>query len=97
MRKTCSIPHLGRMVLLEASSRRYLERLEDNPWGSGVGDTKDPRPVTPQLHLVKATRLVNARGSTSVTGSAQSEPPHIADTDKVPVARIRNMLGKNLD
>ncbi|KAJ7404377.1 hypothetical protein BTVI_72484 [Pitangus sulphuratus] len=37
------------MVLPGASGKKYLGRLKDGPWGSGVGVTKDLRPVTPQL------------------------------------------------
>lgn len=40
---------LGRVVLPGVSGKRYLERLEDSPGGSGAGNTKDLRTVTPQL------------------------------------------------
>lgn len=37
----------GRMDLPGVSHKKCLERLKDKPWGSEVGDTKDPRHATP--------------------------------------------------
>lgn len=36
----------GRMDLPGVSHKKCLERLKDKPWGSEVGDTKDPRHAT---------------------------------------------------
>ncbi|GAB0209120.1 hypothetical protein GRJ2_003377700 [Grus japonensis] len=47
-------------------------------------------------HLAKATWLVNMRGSTSQAGPAQSKLPHTVEGDKVPIVRVKNMLGKTV-
>ena len=48
------------------------------------------------VHLAKATWLVNTRGSAKQAGPAQSTLLHTMDGDKPPVVRIRNMLGKTV-
>jgi len=48
------------------------------------------------IHLAKATWLVNTRGSTNRAGPAQSKPQHPAEGEKVPVVHKRNMLGKTV-
>uniref|UniRef100_A0A8C8AJU2 ribonuclease H n=3 Tax=Otus sunia TaxID=257818 RepID=A0A8C8AJU2_9STRI len=45
-------------------------------------------------HLTKATWLVNTRGSANRAGPAQSRLPRVVDGDKVPVVRMRDLLGK---
>lgn len=40
---------LERMVIPEVFGKKYMWRLEDNPWGSGVGGTKDPSPAPTQM------------------------------------------------
>ncbi|XP_074710644.1 uncharacterized protein LOC141937115 isoform X2 [Strix uralensis] len=45
-------------------------------------------------HLTEATWLVNTRGSANRAGPAQSKLPHAVDGDKVPVMRMRDLLGK---
>ena len=45
-------------------------------------------------HLTKATWLVNTRGSANRAGPAQSKLPRVVDGDKVPVVRMRDLLGK---
>ncbi|GAB0176375.1 hypothetical protein GRJ2_000102700 [Grus japonensis] len=47
-------------------------------------------------HLAKATWLVNTRGSANRAGPAQSKFPHPVEGDKVPVVRMKNMLGKTV-
>ncbi|GAB0188949.1 hypothetical protein GRJ2_001360200 [Grus japonensis] len=47
-------------------------------------------------HLAKATWLVNTRGSANRAGPAQSKLPHPVEGDKVPVVRMKNMLGKTV-
>lgn len=42
------------MVLPGKSDKKYLGRLEDDPMGSGVRDTRDPRPGTPKLKKILA-------------------------------------------
>ncbi|XP_029821488.1 uncharacterized protein LOC115308080 [Manacus vitellinus] len=49
-----------------------------------------------ELHLAKATWLVNTRGSINRAGPAQSELLHTVDGDKVPVVHMRGMLGKTV-
>lgn len=41
------VKKLGRIVLAGVYGKKYLGRLRDDPWGSGVGDIKDPRHATP--------------------------------------------------
>uniref|UniRef100_A0A8C0ENN5 ribonuclease H n=1 Tax=Bubo bubo TaxID=30461 RepID=A0A8C0ENN5_BUBBB len=45
-------------------------------------------------HLTKATWLVNTRGSANRAGPAESKLPRVVDGDKVPVVRMRDLLGK---
>ncbi|XP_074717912.1 uncharacterized protein LOC141940628 [Strix uralensis] len=45
-------------------------------------------------HLTKATWLVNTRGSANRAGPAQSKLPRVVDGDRVPVVRMRDLLGK---
>lgn len=40
------------MVLPGKSDKKYLGRLEDDPMGSGVRDTKDPGPGTPKMKKI---------------------------------------------
>jgi len=47
-------------------------------------------------HLAKVTWLVNTRRSTNRAGPAQSKPQRPVEGDKVPVAHMRNMLGKTV-
>ncbi|GAB0179346.1 hypothetical protein GRJ2_000399900 [Grus japonensis] len=47
-------------------------------------------------HLAKATWLVNTRGSANRAGPAQSKLPCPVEGDKVPVVRMKNMLGKTV-
>ncbi|GAB0183648.1 hypothetical protein GRJ2_000830100 [Grus japonensis] len=47
-------------------------------------------------HLAKATWLVNTRGSANRAGPAQSKLPRPVEGDKVPVVRMKNMLGKTV-
>ncbi|GAB0205097.1 hypothetical protein GRJ2_002975300 [Grus japonensis] len=47
-------------------------------------------------HLAKATWLVNTQGSANRAGPAQSKFPHPVEGDKVPVVRMKNMLGKTV-
>ncbi|XP_049652334.1 uncharacterized protein K02A2.6-like isoform X2 [Accipiter gentilis] len=47
-------------------------------------------------HLTKATWLVNTRGSANRAGPAQPRDPHTVEGDKVPVVRMRSMLGKTV-
>ncbi|KAM9591484.1 uncharacterized protein ACIBXB_006281 [Morphnus guianensis] len=47
-------------------------------------------------HLTKATWLVNTRGSANRAGPAQPRLPHTVEGDKVPVVRMRSMLGKTV-
>ncbi|GAB0207918.1 hypothetical protein GRJ2_003257500 [Grus japonensis] len=47
-------------------------------------------------HLAKATWLVNTRGSANQAGPAQSKLPCPVEGDKVPVVRMKNMLGKTV-
>ncbi|XP_029820605.1 uncharacterized protein LOC115307985 [Manacus vitellinus] len=49
-----------------------------------------------ELHLAKATWLVNTRGSINRAGPAQSELLHTVDGDKAPVVHMRGMLGKTV-
>lgn len=48
------------------------------------------------LHLAKASWLVNTRGSTSQAGSAQSKLLCTVEGDKVPVVCMRNVLGNTV-
>jgi len=48
------------------------------------------------IHLAKATWLVNTRGSTNRAGPAQSKPQRPVEGDKVPVVHMQNMLGKTV-
>jgi len=48
------------------------------------------------VHLAKATWLVNTRGSTNQAGPAQSKLPHPVEGDKVPIMHMKNMLGKTV-
>jgi len=48
------------------------------------------------IHLPKATWLVNTRGSSNQAGPAQSKLPHTAARDKVPVAHMKKVLGKTV-
>ena len=50
-----------------------------------------------EMNLAKATWMVNTRGSINRAGSAQSQPLHTVDGDKVPVVRMKGILGKTLD
>ncbi|GAB0203748.1 hypothetical protein GRJ2_002840400 [Grus japonensis] len=47
-------------------------------------------------HLAKATWLVNTRGSANRAGPAQSKLPRTVEGDKVPIVRMKNMLGKTV-
>ncbi|GAB0181790.1 hypothetical protein GRJ2_000644300 [Grus japonensis] len=47
-------------------------------------------------HLAKATWLVNTRGFANRAGPAQSKFPRPVEGDKVPVVRMKNMLGKTV-
>jgi len=48
------------------------------------------------IHLTKATRLVNTRGSTNRAGPAKSKPQRPVEGDKVLVMHMQNMLGKTV-
>jgi len=48
------------------------------------------------IHLGKATWLVNTRGSTNRAGPAQSKPQCPVEVDKVPIVHIWNVLGKTV-
>ena len=48
------------------------------------------------MHLAKATWLVNTRGSAKQAGSAQSNLLHIVYGNKVPVVCSKNMMGKTV-
>jgi len=45
MLKMCSALQLGRMAQLGISGRKHQGRLEVDPWGFGVRDTKDLMPT----------------------------------------------------
>ncbi|GAB0210139.1 hypothetical protein GRJ2_003479700 [Grus japonensis] len=47
-------------------------------------------------HLAKATWFVNTRGSANRAGPAQSKFRPTVEGDKVPVVRMKNMLGKTV-
>ncbi|GAB0192637.1 hypothetical protein GRJ2_001729100 [Grus japonensis] len=48
------------------------------------------------IHLAKATWLVNTRRSANRAGPAQSKLPRPVEGDKVPVVHMKNMLGKTV-
>lgn len=56
----CSALRPRKMVLSGASARRDLGTLKGNLWGSGFGDTQDPRPATPQKGILAAYEGVGA-------------------------------------
>ncbi|RMC09840.1 hypothetical protein DUI87_13627 [Hirundo rustica rustica] len=49
-----------------------------------------------EVNLVKASWMVNTRGSINRAGPAQSEPLHTVDGDKVPVVHMKGILGKTV-
>ncbi|RMC19666.1 hypothetical protein DUI87_03229 [Hirundo rustica rustica] len=49
-----------------------------------------------EVNLAKATWMVNTRSSISRASPAQSEPLHTVDEDKVPVIRVKGILGKTV-
>lgn len=48
------------------------------------------------IHLAKATWLVNTRGSANRAGLAKSEHLCTIEGDKVPMVHIKNLLGKTV-
>lgn len=56
------------MVLPGLSGKKYLGRVQDDLWGSGVRNTKDPRPVTQtEKEILAAYEEVQA--ASKVTGT----------------------------
>ncbi|KAF4795795.1 hypothetical protein TURU_090069 [Turdus rufiventris] len=49
-----------------------------------------------EMNLAKATWMVNTRGSINRAGPAQSEPLHTLDDAKVPVVRMKGILGLHI-
>ncbi|GAB0176080.1 hypothetical protein GRJ2_000073200 [Grus japonensis] len=70
---------------------RYNGLLKTTLRAMGVGTLKHW-----DTHLAKATWLVNTRGSANQAGLAQSKFPRPVEGDKVPVVRMKNMLGKTV-
>ena len=69
MLKTCSTPQPGRVAQPGVSGRNHQGRLEVDPWGSGAGDTKDPRPrYTPTEKEILAA-YEGVRAASEVVGT----------------------------